>query len=698
MTKLNLPSSVPNATGATAGTLPVANGSNSWTVRDVLPADVGIDLTTSVQAADIGAASQTAFSAHTSNYSNPHQVTPAQVGITAPMLSAITALANGSSVGGSTGGLSSGLLLGNGSDGVIVFDGTTTYTGLASLTGSVYTLIRDVNLATGSTVNSGVQLETGCGRIFCTGELINNGTISANGQTATGQSGKAYSLVSSFSGLARPVAGGAGGNNGNGTAGAAGFGGGGGGTGGVKASYTAGAGGTVTAVVLPHNADIVDGFCAVAGAWIGFGRGGGGGGTGDGTNAGGGGGTGGGLLLICAQTFANNGTLQSLGGAGAAALAGNAAGGGGGGGGQIVVVTLAAISGSGTNSTLGGAGGAGFGTGSAGATGSTGSYINLVLPLDAVTGNPYSWAYGDGSDGVCTFDGTTTFPFASLSGGVYKLTRDCYLADGSSVASGVTIMTGYYDGSINYLGYRLFCKGTMTNNGTLSNNGLPGSQTNSYVGNNLAGVIAGPTRPSPGASGAGTAGYSQGGGPGGGAAGGGGLGTSAASRTNSQGGSWGGSMASTVTGQPIGVPHSALAINGWCPVNGAWAEFGAGGGGGGGNSDGTNIAGSGGGGGGLVMIVATVLINNGIIESLGDAGGSCTGGAVGGGGGGGGGMILIITSSPAIGSGTTNSSGGAGGIGTNTAAGHGSITAYAVSNTADGNNGSPGAVLNLLVA
>src|SRR5579862_2023017 len=70
--------------------------------------------------------------------------------------------------------------------------------------------------------------------------------------------------------------------------------------------------------------------------------------------------------------------------------------------------------------------------------------------------------YGDGSDGVVTFTGTTARLGLTPSSKVYTLTRDVYLASGSAIGTGVTIAAG---------GYRLFCQGTLTNNGTIQSNG-----------------------------------------------------------------------------------------------------------------------------------------------------------------------------------------------------------------------------------
>jgi hypothetical protein len=662
------------------------------------PADVGIDVTTPVLPSDIGAAAQTDLTAHTTNVANPHATTAAQVGINSSMLTTLTSIAAGTYSGSSGGGgLASGLLYGDGSDGVVTFDGTATFP-FATLTGSVYTLSRDVNLAGGSAINTGVQVEVACCRIFCTGQLTNNGTVTANGVSAAAQATQAYNLaLGNIFSLAKPGAGGAGGSHTNGSAGGAGAGAGAGGAGGLTGSYVVGAGGLSAAVNLPRTSNLAIGSAMSAGVWTAFGRGGGGGGgCGDGTNNGGAGGTGAGLLMIVSQTFANNGSLQAVGGNGGPGAAGNASGGGGGGGGEIIVLSAAAVTGSGTTSCAGGAGGGKFagGTGASGSAGVAGPGLsNVVLPLDSVTGNPFSWAYGDGSDGVVTFDGTTANAFSTLAGSTYTLTRDCFLANGSVINAGVTVVVGSYNVTLlNPQAFRILCKGTLTNNGTISNNGVNGSQSNVYLGAaTQQGTVAGPSRGGPGSLSSGVPGYTQSGSWGGGAGGGGGKGSSAASQGNATGGN-------VTNGAVTSIPRSAQAILGVSMNAGAWTMFGQGGSGGGGTADGTNIAGSGGQGAGIVLIASVAFVNNGVVQALGGMGGSPTTGACGAGGGGGGGMVLFVTATPATGSGSANTAGGIGGTGTNTTAGHGQITTNVISSTSDGNNGTAGGVLNLLVA
>lgn len=69
---------------------------------------------------------------------------------------------------------------------------------------------------------------------------------------------------------------------------------------------------------------------------------------------------------------------------------------------------------------------------------------------------PSATDFGDGSDGAAAFDGSTTVAGASRSGNDYTLTRDVYYTN-------ATISTGC---TLNPAGYRMFCTGTLTLNGT----------------------------------------------------------------------------------------------------------------------------------------------------------------------------------------------------------------------------------------
>lgn len=280
---------------------------------------------------------------------------------------------------------------GDGSDGAVTLDGTTTVTGMVP-SASVYTAVRDLYYTT-LTINGSVVLNMGGYRLLTTGALTNNGTIRRNGVAGTAGSGG----VGGTGGAAVDpgyIGGSAAGGNGasatnTGTigGGAGVSAGGSGGAGGASgAGQAGGAAGTATAIAatsggipraLPTAAvmqytDGVPNLIVVAGG------GGGGGGGAAAASSGGAGGSGGGVMVILAQSFAGTGSITATGGAGGAAGGTNGGGGGGGGGGFIAVVSSSvsagAISGQ-TFSVAAGAGGAKTGTGVAGGAGSVGNVV-----------------------------------------------------------------------------------------------------------------------------------------------------------------------------------------------------------------------------------------------------------------------------------------------------------------------------------
>jgi hypothetical protein len=237
------------------------------------------------------------------------------------------------------------------------------------------------------TINSGVSLKANGCRLYVSGTLTLNGTIHANGPSASGASGSSGQVPS------LTIGGGAdspGGGTGPGTAGGS-FGsdalGGAGGAGGASGATAGGAGGTVSlpgparggarAFAIPHQAVKGQADQASASPAVQSGGASGGSGAGDGTHAGGGGGAGAGMVLVVARHLAGTGTISAAGGNGGNGTGGNAGGGGGGGGGVIVVMT------SDSSNPLavtvaGGNGGNGAGTGAAGSPGSAGrTYIHL---------------------------------------------------------------------------------------------------------------------------------------------------------------------------------------------------------------------------------------------------------------------------------------------------------------------------------
>jgi hypothetical protein len=280
----------------------------------------------------------------------------------------------------------------NGNAAVTLWNGTT-----VTASGNVFTLPQDLWLGDQSTVNSGAIITTAGFRVFCQGELINNGVIRTNGANgANNVAGAALAYASTISATTVGTAGGAGAlNNGtNGTAATNAFGGV-GGTGGASNNGTAvaGVGGTVTAsnntIALPFSdpyALTAHGGNGTAFQVLQAGSGGGSG-SGDGTNNSGGGGGGGGILMIAAQRLTGNGTIEANGGVGGNAAAGNSGGGGGGGGGLVIVVSRSIVPKAVVSTgpldpntaiqALGGAGGVGAGTGTAGAVGANGTLVLL---------------------------------------------------------------------------------------------------------------------------------------------------------------------------------------------------------------------------------------------------------------------------------------------------------------------------------
>lgn len=283
-------------------------------------------------------------------------------------------------------------LAGDGSDGVVNFDGTNTRLGLVPASG-VYSLNRDIFLADGSQISSTAKIKTRNWRIFCSGTFTIGASANLNadggdapaaptGGAGTGSSPNAFYPAAGNGGAGKS------GTAGAGTAGTAETSsiGGAGGAGGIASGSGTGggaAGGTVTAVaandaLLPHHyIAAITGYNGIGGNSL-RGGAGGGGGTNTTSSTGGGGGGGGGIVLIVARVLVNNGTITSKGGAGAAATGtGTGGGGGGGGGAGAVIVVCGSTSTIGTLTVTGGTGGARQGVGANGAAGSAGQTFTL---------------------------------------------------------------------------------------------------------------------------------------------------------------------------------------------------------------------------------------------------------------------------------------------------------------------------------
>ena len=281
------------------------------------------------------------------------------------------------------------------------------------------------------------------------------------------------------------------------------------------------------------------------------------------------------------------------------------------------------------------------------------------------TGDQILPVYGDGSDGAITFDGSTTYTFATLNGSTYTLTRDIF-ATTITVDILITVITG---------GYRVFAQNSLTVNGELHNNGSAGSGTTAGAGglggffkaggNGATGLLAASAGAVGTAQATPTANTWVGGLGGKGAMG-------RASNTTFTGG--------MITSANVTVPADADGGN-KVPSNfvnyltryvvGAtnWQMTPSIGGGSGAKSatGTTATSGAGGGGGGICFVASPVITGGGVISANGGAGGNAagTGGNFGGGGGGGGGVMCMIAKTSTI---TPSAVGGGGGtsvIGTN---------------------------------
>jgi len=323
-----------------------------------------------------------------------------------------------------------------------------------------------------------------------------------------------------------------------------------------------------------------------------------------------------------------------------------------------------------------------------GGTGSAGDPLTLTKTYDG------GW-FGDGWDGDCTFDGTTTVgnslstTFAptncwtssrtprgcevqgtgASAGGVilkaYQPTRDLY-------CDHVVISASVY---VYHPGVRIFAKSGIVNNGWIGAMGQPpviGSEANGGANGSQITVSVGASGGSQNASGSsgnnGVPGRfkAQGGTGGSGGQGGAGVGQP------------GGSLGTTTLADSFSPLYNAL---GWIGTQHSSLPAAMGGGGGGGRGDGFGGCSGGGGGaaGSIVIISSPTWSGSGYVSASGGNGAwgtdVCPGGARfgGGGGGGKGGMITLIYSSGAAPN--TDVSGGDGGNqsnGTGTAATDGS--------------------------
>lgn len=299
--------------------------------------------------------------------------------------------------------------------------------------------------------------------------------------------------------------------------------------------------------------------------------------------------------------------------------------------------------------------------------------------------------FGDGSDGVLDFDGSSTVlgiaPSTSLinpkfgpSIQVYALNRDIY-PESMTVGANVLVYCP---------GWRIFCKGTVTLNGWI---GVPGADggdgSSASVGTTAAGTVFG--RNGGGGGGTGGAGAATGIGSGaaprgfsnsggGAGSGGNGMGSNGAAGGPGKGGGGGGCAGFggsgqggasaggvTLTAATTGSMNNILqAITARQITSGAAVFTSGSGGGGGGGQSASGTGGAGGGGGGVLVICARQFTGTGYLSCWGgDGGDGSTGGTAGhgGGGGGGGGIIVVVWGTgPQP---TCRVDGGIGGIGSN---------------------------------
>src|SRR5207249_2424629 len=106
-------------------------------------------------------------------------------------------------------------MFGDGSDGAVTFDGSSTVLGLVP-SSSTYTLNRSI-FCSAITINSGVTIKTAGYKIFCTATLLVNSTgiitnAGANASNASGSSGSSGAAAVAAGELGGSAAGGAGAN------------------------------------------------------------------------------------------------------------------------------------------------------------------------------------------------------------------------------------------------------------------------------------------------------------------------------------------------------------------------------------------------------------------------------------------------------------------------------------------------------
>lgn len=280
---------------------------------------------------------------------------------------------------------------------------------------------------------------------------------------------------------------------------------------------------------------------------------------------------------------------------------------------------------------------------------------------------------GTGAGGTVTFDGAATVLGLVPAANIYTMTRDIF-ADNVTINGGVTLKTA---------SYRLFVRGTLTNDGTISatggnggtSAGGTGASTGVYIGN-LSGAAGG----TPGGTGnSSTSAWDYGSNSDSSVVNRGAIGANGTGGDVPFRGGGGGGAGATNAGGSGGNVARPAATNGSAdffsmiaghPTN-TTTRWTAGSGGGGGGTNGGG-GGGGGAGGNSMYIGCSVWAGSGAIESKGGNGGNGAGTSPnsGGGGGGGGGGFIFIAYGTKTGTNTVSVAGGTGGTG-GTGAGNG---------------------------
>lgn len=276
---------------------------------------------------------------------------------------------------------------GDGSDGAVTWDGTTTILGMAPVS-TVYTLTRDIYISTG-TINNGVTIKAGGYRIFASTSLTVNGIIDRSG--SNGQNGSVTGSLNAGGGpggAAVPdgyLKGSTAGGNGGGVGDAANL--------ASNITNSIGVSGVPTGgVATPSNVKLIANWhlatlldVSSTGSTVKFtssgsSDGGAGTGTGSGSGGGGGGASAGGIIAIYARilTIGATGAIKSNGGTGgngaSSVLTGQAGGGGSGG---VVVLVYNQLTNSGSIAATAGL----AGTGGANSNGNPGVIYEFQISL-----------------------------------------------------------------------------------------------------------------------------------------------------------------------------------------------------------------------------------------------------------------------------------------------------------------------------